>query len=171
MDDVQAIAVELVFAHHGLCTADLLVADDLADSYQVERLRLLVGRLRDDLRAWERALVLDKLADVVLRDTLPDDAHCHVSGRQHREHHHAQDISVDDFQSLCIDELLSPEVHHAHAEIGGQRDEHRVDEKQIESAEEERSLAHGQPVACRAERRHEGCGDGYAGDDIALALC
>ena len=30
--------------------------------------------------------------------------------------------------------------------------------------------AHGQSIASRAERRHEGRGDGYAGDDIALAL-
>lgn len=118
----------------------------------------------------ERTLVLDKLADVVFRDTLSNDSYGHVSGRQHREHHHAQDISVDDLQSLGIDKLLSPEMHHAHSEIGGQRDEHRVDEKQIEGSEEERSLAHGQSIASRAERRHEGRGDGYARDDIALAL-
>ena len=46
--------------------------------------------------------------------------------------------------------------------------EHRIDEEQKQGSEKEIHLKCRQTVADSAERRHEGCGYGHAGNDIAF---
>ena len=62
------------------------------------------------------------------------------------------------------------EAHQAHAEISGEADEHGVDEEEVECPEEVKQMSAGKTEACRTEWWHEGCGNGYAWDDVALSF-
>ena len=62
------------------------------------------------------------------------------------------------------------EFHYLDTDECGQGDVDGVDEEQVERPQEICELEGGDAVACSAERRHEGSGDGDARDDIPLAL-
>ena len=62
------------------------------------------------------------------------------------------------------------EVKPLDGEIGGQRNEDAVDEEEVEGPEQIMHVEGGQAVTHRAEGRHQGGGDGHAGDHGALLL-
>jgi hypothetical protein len=50
----------------------------------------------------------------------------------------------------------------------GKGNENRIDGEEIERTEEEIELQGGQPITCRADRRHQCRGDRHARDHVAL---
>ena len=62
------------------------------------------------------------------------------------------------------------EMHELYTDKGCQTDIDGVDKEQIERPEEIWHLPCGKPIAHRTERRHEGRGDGNAGNHIAFVF-
>ena len=81
-------------------------------------------------------------------------------GHQRDDHHQPLDRALADL----VDEDLLLVLQKTHHGIGRQRDEHRIDEKEVEGADEKAELPRGQSEARRTEGRDEGRGDGHAGN-------
>ena len=112
--------------------------------------------------------MFDELFHVVFEHALPNDLRRHVDRRQHRDHNNDGDVAIHDRQASLVHKLLGLKLQQAHTQVSGEGDEDGVDEKEVACAEEERPFAHRQPVTRRAERRHEGGGDGHSRNDVAF---
>ena len=103
--------------------------------------------VRDDLRSRLCELVLQEPVHVMIEDTLAHNHHRHHSGRNHRHNHNGGEKTVCAAFPPCRHELMFMETQQANAEISGEGNEHRVDEKQIERTQEVQQMSCRQPIA------------------------
>lgn len=93
----------------------------------------------------------------------------HVDGGENAgngdQYGHEVDGALDEFLTVLVHELVLREMQVSDNQEGGECDEEGVDEEEVEGADEVSELPGGDSVASGAERRHQGGGDGHAGDD------
>ena len=132
---------------------------------------MLVGLLAlDHARMFELELLLHVTVDGRFEERHPhhvqpdDDA---GNERQERdEEHDPFDIPL----ARRIEELLLVVFQHPDDHVGRQRDEDRIDEKEVEGADEELELPRRKTEARRTEGRHQRRGDRDARNDRRIAI-
>ena len=126
--------------------------------------------LVENLRPFKGELFVNEAVGSAVEHHLADDAYGEVDGWTEGKDHHQNDVSAHFQLTSLIHKGFTLEVHHPHTGKGGQADEDRVDEVEVEGAEEIDRIACGQAVARRAEGWHQGGGDGHTGYHVALLL-
>ena len=71
---------------------------------------------------------------------------------------------------LFVHKYLLLEIQDVHSYERGQSNENGIDEIEIEGSGCVKPVARGQSETGRTEGRHDGCGYGYAGNDVTSAL-
>ena len=168
LDDHQAVVLHLVLGHTALRFGDFLVADVAAHGHHAQR--VVLGAVVDDLRAALRQLVVDKVLHVARQDVFLHYVDRHDGGGNHG---HDDDDGDEPFAAAFHpgrEVGVAVEAQHLDADEGGEGYEDGVDEEEVEGSEEVVPLRRGEAVARGAERRHEGRGNGHAGDHLSLAL-
>ena len=170
---VQADATEAIVRHAGAGGFDHHVWHFVAEQDDVERFASCgvdSDGSAEDLRVGEIQLFVDERPYLLVKDGVAEDAIGEVKagddGAGDDDHH----VAPNDHSALLVEELLVRILQHPHHDVGGEADEDRIDEIEVEGAEEVAQVARRQAEAGGAEGRHEGGGDGHAGDDVTLRL-
>ena len=170
---VQADATEAIVPHAGASGFDHHVGHFVTEQDDVERFASCgvdSDGSAEDLRVGEIQLFVDERPYLLVKDGVAEDAIGEVKagddGAGDDDHH----VAPNDHSALLVEELLIRILQHPHHDVGGEADEDRIDEIEVEGAEEVAQVARRQAESGRAEGWHEGSGDGHAGDDVTLRL-
>ena len=173
LTDGKADAAKAIVRHAGAGGFDHHVGHFVTEQDDVERFASCgvdSDGSAEDLRVGEVQLFVDERLHLLLEDGRAEDAIGEVKagddGAGDDDHH----VAPDDQSTLLVEELLMRILQHPHHDVGGEADEDRIDEIEVEGAEEVAQVARRQAESSRAEGRHEGGGDGHAGDDVTLRL-
>ena len=170
LDDGQPVLVEAVVAHLALGLAYGGIAKLASHGNHAQRQVLLVDIGRNHLRACLRELAFDKAADVAVENALFHDVGGDDGCGNHRHDDHRCDYLAHAAFAFGGEEDLLLEVHQLDATQGGQADEDGVDKEEVKGSKKVHYVACAEAETGRAQRRHQGRGDGHAGDDVALAF-
>lgn len=93
-----------------------------------------------------------------------------IDAGQYGDHNNDPNQLVDVFFLIGIDDVPDGKAQESGDHQCREGDEDRIDGEEVKSAEKEIELAGAQAVSSRAERGHQGCGNGHTRDDIPLHL-
>ena len=166
--DVQFVAAEVVYLHPLRGLHDVVTRDGPSHGHHIQRPTLFVHLLRHDARAVEVHLVFHKVAQIALEDAVANDVDSHESGRYDGYQKYRRRDAMGLLAPLGVGHGAL-KVHQSHAEIGGETDENRVDEEEIERAEEVLQVPLCEAEAGGAQRRHQRRGYRHTRYHVAFA--